>query len=91
MFSTVYKSSYHLFVTNGLFSYACASYSGDERATDFLVPPLFFKVTLVWLSNAELNVFIDEFTIPFVANVSDAIRISVVFFFSLLLSLFRQL
>ena len=53
--------------------------------------PPFFKVTLVWLSNAELNVFIDEFTIPFVANVSDAIRISVVFFFSLLLSLFRQL
>ena len=42
-------------------------------------PPFFFKVTLVWFSNAELNVFIDEFTIPFVANVSDAIRISVVF------------
>lgn len=51
---------------------------------------LFFrKLTLVWLSNAQLNDFVEEFTIPFLANFGDT-EFLLFSFFSLYLS-FPQL
>ena len=52
--------------------YACALHSGDKLAANFLTPPFFESFTLVWLSNADLNIFVDDFIISPVANFRDA-------------------